>query len=450
MSRGKARGIVVLHDVGSELKRLAATLWSAVAGLGVEGIWIRKLGEVSKGCFEGAFVAVIHKGVLFKGGRPPELPDTVPLVLITGGGEERPGYLVPCDLYLPSAYIRYDRFGPWLKAWRDLSGGEFGTSHLAACRWVLEQGVEEAVKAASERFAALMEELMPFRVFALNESGKVGRSAQPATPRGVAPATGGANGAAKRGEAGRGPYDKSVETAMTSLRGAAHKWFRAPQGLALDVFAQDERGAEFAFRQAWESYRASGMNPSKCGRSDGESPEVFRRALEEIDEAASVVSAYLGGAVTGKSDFERIRADLSHDRWRNKFLHSIAYSPEEVDKGGRLVKFREAREGDGERRTQLISAFRAWDSMKGDFTGLFKDPEAQFGFVPTGEFEMAGKMMKRAVEFIDIFGSLVSRWSFSDTQLAGFWGTADDVSNILTALGQERNCYFLDVVERNV
>jgi len=143
-------------------------------------------------------------------------------------------------------------------------------------------------------------------------------------------------------------------------------------------------------------------------------------------------------------DFERDRANLSHDRFKNQFLVSIAFSPENQDEEDRYIKFREALQGDQTRWGQIENAFNDWPDLCQSIEDFLNKMESRYGFVLSNTFINKRKEIFEHLSRISNFISRFPERKIAEEDIRDFWIAADKLREFLWQLGHDRKRYILD------
>lgn len=143
-------------------------------------------------------------------------------------------------------------------------------------------------------------------------------------------------------------------------------------------------------------------------------------------------------------DFERDRAVLSHDKFKNGFLISIAYSPENSESGDRNIKLIDAINGDEERRTQIRDAFAIWDELSDSIKDFLENLPSRYGFVVSQEFRDEKSIVMDALQGISDFITRFLNGSVIEVELSELWRNLDITRELLERMGYDRKRYVLD------
>lgn len=138
--------------------------------------------------------------------------------------------------------------------------------------------------------------------------------------------------------------------------------------------------------------------------------------------------------------FEDEREHLSHDRFRNEFLASIAFT----GSSGRDEKFEEAFAGRPERIEQLRKAFVEWPEMRAEIEAFLEGAERRYGLVPSALFCEERLRVVAALDVITQFGERFVSAQAEKKDLAGLWTAVDAVAGLLKRMDTHRAVLFVD------
>ena len=142
--------------------------------------------------------------------------------------------------------------------------------------------------------------------------------------------------------------------------------------------------------------------------------------------------------------FEKDRAELSHDRFKNQFLVSIAYSPDDPESLDRNMKLIEAMNGDEDRLKQIRAAFYEWRALRNSIEDFLGNLPRRYGLVLSDLYESERKPVFEALEGISEFGRRFLDGKAKSPDLDSFWMSVDRVNEFFRYLGNDRTRYILD------
>lgn len=144
-------------------------------------------------------------------------------------------------------------------------------------------------------------------------------------------------------------------------------------------------------------------------------------------------------------DFERERAYLSHDRFQNQFLASIAYDVNRPSSPDRNLKFKQALNGDKERMSQIKNAFNEWPQLSKSIIKFLDEFPKKYGFILSDEFKKKKIEIRSAIKEISNFQRSFFEKDANNRKFEEFWKAADKIRVFLNSLGNERNKYVIDI-----
>ena len=144
-------------------------------------------------------------------------------------------------------------------------------------------------------------------------------------------------------------------------------------------------------------------------------------------------------------NFEKNRAYLSHDRFQNQFLASIAYDMNNKKSSDRNLKLYQALKGDRERMNQIKKAFSEWPDLHSSIVNFLDNLPQKYGFVLSEEYKKKKLEISNELNKINEFIKLFLSNKVHDSKLEIFWNAIDKVRIFLNSLGYERDRYVLDI-----
>ena len=144
-------------------------------------------------------------------------------------------------------------------------------------------------------------------------------------------------------------------------------------------------------------------------------------------------------------DFNDDRASLSHNLIKNKFLVSIAYSPENKDSQDRYIKFLEALQGNESRKIQVLAAFKEWPELRRNIEDFLSHISQRYGYVLSEEFKIEKESVFLELTNVSDFIDRFENGELSDKELPAFWESMDQVTEFFGHLGTEQKRYFIDI-----